>query len=132
MGAFLIKVAFERHNKLLLMVGMVASLYGLWLLYASGLINLMLSVVLYAPGILVFGMRELSNPNKLHLIWLKRLSLWLLSRGQCPQPTIYSSFNYNHYTEKALVFSVVISSILLPSLVLAALFKSFVSESYII
>lgn len=80
-GAFLIKVAFERHNKLLLMVGMVASLYGLWLLYASGLINLMLSVVLYAPGILVFGMRELSNPNKLHLIWLKRLSLWLLSRG---------------------------------------------------
>ncbi|MGO2347078.1 MAG: amino acid permease, partial [Providencia sp.] len=53
-GAFLMKVAFERHNKPLLAVGLVASVYGLWLLYASGLINLLLSVVLYAPGILVF------------------------------------------------------------------------------
>lgn len=53
-GAFLMKVAFERHSKALLLVGLIASLYGLWLLYASGLINLMLSVVLYAPGILVF------------------------------------------------------------------------------
>ncbi|WP_321158255.1 MULTISPECIES: amino acid permease [Providencia] len=53
-GAFLIKVAIQRHSKALLMVGFIASVYGLWLLYASGLINLMLSVVLYAPGIFVF------------------------------------------------------------------------------
>ena len=38
----------------LLGVGMIAAMYGLWLIYASGIINLMLSVVLYAPGILVF------------------------------------------------------------------------------
>lgn len=53
-GAFLMKVAFERHNKPLLTVGLIASIYGLWLLYASGILNLLLSVVLYAPGILVF------------------------------------------------------------------------------
>lgn len=29
-------------------------LYGLWLLYASGPMHLLLSVVLYAPGLLVF------------------------------------------------------------------------------
>ncbi|EPG2137394.1 amino acid permease [Providencia stuartii] len=66
-GAFLIKVAFERHNKLLLMVGMVASLYGLWLLYASGLINLMLSVVLYAPGILVFWYARTQQSQQLNM-----------------------------------------------------------------
>lgn len=63
-GAFLMKVAFERHSKALLMVGFIASVYGLWLLYASGLINLMLSVVLYAPGILVFFYARQQQSNK--------------------------------------------------------------------
>ncbi|EDO4409941.1 arginine:ornithine antiporter, partial [Salmonella enterica subsp. enterica serovar Enteritidis] len=31
-----------------------ACIYGLWLLYASGPMHLLLSVVLYAPGLLVF------------------------------------------------------------------------------
>lgn len=33
---------------------MGACIYGLWLLYASGPMHLLLSVVLYAPGLLVF------------------------------------------------------------------------------
>ncbi|MDR0218450.1 MAG: basic amino acid/polyamine antiporter [Enterobacteriaceae bacterium] len=53
-GAFLVKVAFERSNRLLLFIAVGACTYGLWLLYASGLMHLLLSVVLYAPGLLVF------------------------------------------------------------------------------
>lgn len=34
-------------------VGVGACIYGLWLLYASGPMHLLLSVVLYAPGLLV-------------------------------------------------------------------------------
>lgn len=53
-GAFLFKVAIERSSRGLLLIAIPASLYGLWLLYASGVINLLLSVVLYAPGVLIF------------------------------------------------------------------------------
>ncbi|MDX7990969.1 amino acid permease [Xenorhabdus sp. psl] len=53
-GAFLMKVAFERSSRALLAIAIGACAYGLWLLYASGLMNLLLSVVLYAPGLLVF------------------------------------------------------------------------------
>ena len=50
-GAFLLKVATSPLQKA---VGIGACLYGLWLLYASGPMHLLLSVVLYAPGLLVF------------------------------------------------------------------------------
>lgn len=50
-GAFLLKVAKSPLQKF---VGIGACAYGLWLLYASGPMHLLLSVVLYAPGLLVF------------------------------------------------------------------------------
>ena len=37
-----------------MMVALGASVYGVWLLYASGPMHLLLSVVLYAPGMVVF------------------------------------------------------------------------------
>ncbi|HFT1683816.1 amino acid permease [Providencia stuartii] len=83
-GAFLIKVAFERHNKLLLMVGMVASLYGLWLLYASGLINLMLSVVLYAPGILVFWYARIQQSQQAPLNMAEKIIALAIIAGAVP------------------------------------------------
>lgn len=49
-GAYLCKVATSMRHKA---IGIGATVYGLWLLYASGPLNLMLSVVLYAPGILL-------------------------------------------------------------------------------
>ncbi|MEY1030582.1 amino acid permease [Providencia stuartii] len=82
--AFLIKVAFERHNKLLLMVGMVASLYGLWLLYASGLINLMLSVVLYAPGILVFWYARTQQSQQAPLNMAEKIIALAIIAGAVP------------------------------------------------
>ena len=50
-GAFLFKIAQKTLHKT---VAVGACIYGLWLLYASGPMHLLLSVVLYAPGLLVF------------------------------------------------------------------------------
>lgn len=50
-GAFLLKIATRPLHKA---VAIGACIYGIWLLYASGPVNLLLSVVLYAPGLLVF------------------------------------------------------------------------------
>lgn len=53
-GAYLLKLALHRKQPAVTAVGLGASLYGLWLLYASGPLHLLLSVVLYAPGLLLF------------------------------------------------------------------------------
>ncbi len=50
-GAFLLKIATRPLHQAM---GIGACIYGLWLLYASGPVHLLLSVVLYAPGLLVF------------------------------------------------------------------------------
>ncbi|WP_039058295.1 amino acid permease [Enterobacter sp. Bisph1] len=50
-GAFLLKIARRPLHQA---VAIGACLYGLWLIYASGPMHLLLSVVLYAPGLLVF------------------------------------------------------------------------------
>lgn len=55
-GAFLVKTALRMKKPALLGVGMIAAMYGLWLIYASGIINLMLSVVLYARVFWYFSM----------------------------------------------------------------------------
>jgi len=53
-GLYLIKVVKGQQKPWALAVGVGASLYGIWLLYASGPLHLFMSVVLYAPGILLF------------------------------------------------------------------------------
>lgn len=50
-GAYLLKIA---RTPMQYLVGGGAAIYGVWLLYASGLMHLLLSVVLYAPGLLVY------------------------------------------------------------------------------
>ncbi|KGY07773.1 basic amino acid/polyamine antiporter [Vibrio sinaloensis] len=51
-GAFVLKIAIEEKNRgSLLLVGAGATIYGVWLLYASGLNYLLLSAVLYVPGL---------------------------------------------------------------------------------
>lgn len=53
-GLYLIKVVKGQQKPWALAVGVGASLYGIWLLYASGPLHLFTSVVLYVPGILLF------------------------------------------------------------------------------
>ena len=51
-GAFVLKIALQERNRgSLLMIGLGAAVYGVWLLYASGLNYLMLSAILYVPGL---------------------------------------------------------------------------------
>ncbi|MCG6267927.1 amino acid permease, partial [Vibrio furnissii] len=54
-GAYLVKVAFEQRCRWRIKaIGLGASVYGLWLIYAAGLNSLALSTLLYIPGLMVF------------------------------------------------------------------------------
>ncbi|MFY3328020.1 basic amino acid/polyamine antiporter [Vibrio fluvialis] len=54
-GAYLVKVAFEQRCRWpIKAIGLGASVYGLWLIYAAGLNSLALSTLLYIPGLMVF------------------------------------------------------------------------------
>ena len=85
-GAFLVKMAIERSSKALLFVGVCAALYGIWLLYASGIMNLLLSVVLYAPGLLVFlyARSQQQSEQKKSLLTAEKIALYLLLAGSLP------------------------------------------------
>ncbi|MGF1689359.1 basic amino acid/polyamine antiporter [Photobacterium japonica] len=51
-GAYTLKLALTRDDRgMLFSVGCGATLYGIWLLYASGLFYLLLSAMLYVPGL---------------------------------------------------------------------------------
>ena len=71
-GAFLLKVAQRPLHKA---IAIGACIYGLWLLYASGPMHLLLSVVLYAPGLLVFLYARRTHQDN---IVLKRRELVLI------------------------------------------------------
>ncbi|MEX3019622.1 amino acid permease [Kluyvera sp. STS39-E] len=71
-GAFLLKVARRPLHKV---IGVGACVYGLWLLYASGPMHLLLSVVLYAPGLLVFIYARRTHDDN---VLLKRRELALI------------------------------------------------------
>lgn len=77
-GAYLLKLAIQQnaawHIKL---TGLIATLYGIWILYAAGLDYLLLSVILYLPGIGLFlYSRYQFNGKKFNLIqWEKGLLL---------------------------------------------------------
>lgn len=83
-GAFLIKISFERASKGLLIIGAVTSLYGLWLLYASGTINLLLSVILYMPGLFIFLYAQNQNNNKKSLSRLERNAIIIIIFSSIP------------------------------------------------
>lgn len=71
-GAFLLKIAQRPLHKA---IGIGACIYGLWLLYASGPMHLLLSVVLYAPGLLVFIYARRTHDDN---VLLKRRELALI------------------------------------------------------
>ncbi|WNJ77617.1 amino acid permease [Cedecea neteri] len=77
-GAYLLKIATRPLHKA---IGVGACLYGLWLLYASGPMHLLLSVVLYAPGLLVFiyARRTHTHEKSLNLKERTMICLMLLA-----------------------------------------------------
>ncbi|GAA0485847.1 MULTISPECIES: basic amino acid/polyamine antiporter [Tatumella] len=66
-GLFLIKTVHHKGMSAPWLIGLGASVYGLWLLYASGPENLLMSVMLYAPGLLVFIFARYTAPQPMKL-----------------------------------------------------------------
>ncbi len=83
-GAYLLKVVRGQHKPLALLTGLGASAYGLWLLYASGPMHLLLSVVLYAPGLLVFLYARRGGRGDQPLFALERIAIVLLIAASLP------------------------------------------------
>lgn len=88
-GLYLWKIAHGQPKVMFVAAG--ATIYGLWLLYASGPMHLLMSVVLYAPGLLLFlfARRGGRSMGKLHvaekalmvlLIVAALPALWMLLR----------------------------------------------------
>ncbi len=77
-GLYLVKLTRGKQPPLALTVGAGASLYGLWLLYASGPLHLLLSVVLYAPGLLLFLFARRGGRGDVSLTQLERVAIGLL------------------------------------------------------
>ena len=54
-GAYLVKLSFAQSERWhIKVVGLGAIIYGVWLIYAAGIDNLLLSLLLYAPGLMIF------------------------------------------------------------------------------
>ncbi len=54
-GAYAVKLALtEEGQKAGLLVGLIATIYGAWLVYAAGPNYLLMAALLYAPGILIY------------------------------------------------------------------------------
>jgi arginine:ornithine antiporter/lysine permease len=74
-----------------MLIGAVASVYCCWLLYAAGPKYLLLSALLYAPGVLLYGWAKHERGARLFkpfeaiilaaLIGLAAIAAWLLSSG---------------------------------------------------
>ena len=75
-----------------MLVGALATIYGLWLIYAAGLNYLLMCAVLFAPGILVYlkarserGEKLFSGPEMIiaaAIVVLAVVAGWLMWTGQ--------------------------------------------------
>lgn len=83
-GLYLVKLTRGKAQPLALAIGLGASLYGLWLLYASGPLHLLLSVVLYAPGLLLFLFARRGGRADVSLTQLERVAIGLLMAASLP------------------------------------------------
>ncbi|WP_158781532.1 basic amino acid/polyamine antiporter [Pantoea sp. BAV 3049] len=83
-GAYLFKVARSLNRPVVMVIAVGASAYSLWLLYASGPLHLLLSVVLYAPGVLLFLFARRGGRSSVKLSGLEKVGMLLLIAGSAP------------------------------------------------
>ncbi|MEC0183027.1 arginine-ornithine antiporter [Paenibacillus peoriae] len=56
----------EKGRTINIVIGTVASIYGIWLVYAAGLNYLLLAMTLYAPGIFIYyKLQKQNNPKRI-------------------------------------------------------------------
>ncbi|WGE84586.1 basic amino acid/polyamine antiporter [Actinobacillus equuli] len=79
-GAYLLKLSFQQNSAWYIkLTGFIASIYGLWIVYAAGLDYLLLSVLLYAPGIGLFLYSRYQHQGKtLNLSAFEKILLVLI------------------------------------------------------
>ena len=78
-GAYLLKLAITTNAKWYIkLTGLMASLYGLWIVYAAGLEYLLLSVVLYIPGIGIYLYSNYKHHGKLTVAPFEKAVLCVL------------------------------------------------------
>lgn len=83
-GAFLLKVGRQKQDKRIMFAAYGACVYGLWLIYASGITHLLMSVMLYAPGLLVFMFARRGLESKKDLCGMERMGIFLLLLATFP------------------------------------------------
>lgn len=66
-GAYLLKLSIQQNSAWYIkLTGLLASIYGVWILYAAGLDYLLLSILLYVPGIGIYLYSRYQHQGKLH------------------------------------------------------------------
>lgn len=71
-------------------MGLVALLYAVWLLYAGGLKYLLLSALLYAPGVVLFARAKREQGLPLFTPWEKVIFAAVLVGGGVAAFGLYS------------------------------------------
>ncbi len=76
-GAYALKLAItgesyeqnQRPRRRDLFIGLVATVYGIWLVYAAGLAYLLMVALLYVPGIIFYVIARRQNRKRLFNVW---------------------------------------------------------------
>ena len=99
-GAYALKLALtgegykagDKARRRQILVGAIATIYGIWLVYAAGLNYLLMCAILFAPGILVYAKARREQGGRIFtgieiviaiaLVALALLAAWLMWTGQ--------------------------------------------------
>jgi arginine:ornithine antiporter/lysine permease len=99
-GAYALKLALtgegyqagDKARRRQLLVGAVATIYGIWLVYAAGLQYLLMCAILFAPGILVYAKARKEQGGRIFtgveaviaiaLVAVALLAAWLMWTGE--------------------------------------------------
>ena len=82
--------ALAVEEEVLVAVALVALLYALWLLYAGGLKYLLLSALLYAPGVILFAKARHERGLELFSTWEKLIFAAVLAGAGLAAYALYS------------------------------------------
>ncbi|MCP1772503.1 arginine:ornithine antiporter/lysine permease [Neisseria perflava] len=79
-GAYLLKLSFEQNLSFKYkFIGLIATLYALWIVYAAGTEYLLFSVLLYLPGVLLYLYSQYKHLGSLRLNGYEKVILLLLA-----------------------------------------------------
>lgn len=85
-AAYAVKVGLIKQNYTTTFIGTMGTIYGIWLLYAAGIHNLMIASLLYLPGLIFFVITKhqyaekwFYGKNKIIVIFLILVGIWSLS-----------------------------------------------------